>query len=59
MNLKFLLLFKRMREEGESKIFFCYPRDLGTSNQSFRERGGVFSKHRLLILIKSMVVGFS
>ena len=57
MDLKFLVLIRGMREEGDPKVFLCYPRDSGTSYQSFRERGGVFSKRRLLTLIKSMVVG--
>ena len=59
MNLKFLVLIRGMREEVEPNIFLCYPRDSRTSHQSFRERGDVFSKRRLLTLIKSIVVGFS
>ena len=49
MNLRFLVLIRGMREGGESKIFLCYPRGLGTSHQSFRERGGVFSARGLFI----------
>ena len=47
MNLRFLVLIEEMREGGESKIFLCYPRGSGTSHQSFRERGGVFSARGL------------
>ena len=36
-------------EEGESKIFLCYPRDSRTSHQSFCERGGIFSACGLFI----------
>ena len=49
MNLRFLVLFKGMREGGGSKIFLCYPRGSGTFHQPFHERGGVFSARRLLI----------
>ena len=37
------MLMKGMRGGGESKISLRYPRGLGASPQSFRERGGVFS----------------
>ena len=37
------MLLKGMREGGESKISLCYPRGLGASLQSIRERGDVFS----------------
>ena len=43
------MLIRGMREGGESKIFLCYPRDLVTSDQSFSERGGVFSAYGLFI----------
>ena len=36
-------------EEGESKIFLCYPRDSRTSHQSFCERGDIFSACGLFI----------
>ena len=49
MNLRFLVLIRGMREGGESKIFLCYPRGLGTSHQSFRERAGVFTGRGLFI----------
>ena len=49
MNLRFLVLIRGMREGGESKIFLCYPRDLGTSRQSFRDQGGVFSARGLFL----------
>ena len=49
MNLRFLVLIRGMREGGESKIFLCYPRGLGTSHQSFRERTGVFTARGLFI----------
>ena len=60
MNLRFLVLIRGMREEGESEIFLCYPSGSETSHQSFRERGGVFRANisKYLHLIKPMVVGF-
>ena len=45
MNLRFLVLVRRMREGG----CLCYPRDLGTSRQSFWDRGGVFNARGLFI----------
>ena len=38
-----------MRERGELKIFLCYRRGLGASDQSFHERGVVFSARGLFI----------
>ena len=49
MNLRFLVLIRRIREGGDSKIFSCYPRVSGTSHQSFRKQGGVFSARGLFI----------
>ena len=33
------MLIRGMREGGVSKIFLCYPRDSGTSHQSFFVQG--------------------
>ena len=49
MNLRFLVLIIGIEEGGEAKIFLCYPRGLGTSHQSFCNRGGVFSACGLFI----------
>ena len=49
MNLRFLVLIREIGERGETKIFLCYPRVSGTSCQSFREQGGVFSARGLFI----------
>ena len=49
MSLRFLVLIREMREGGESKIFLSYSRDLGTSLQSFRDQGAVFSARGLFI----------
>ena len=38
-NLRFLVLIRRMKEGGESKIFLCYPRDSGISHQFIFVRG--------------------
>ena len=35
--------------EVSERFFLCYPRGSGTSHQSFRERGGVFSVRGLFI----------
>ena len=51
MSLRFLLLIRGMREEGESKIFLGYPRGLGTSHQSFHHRGDVFSARGLFLSV--------
>ena len=36
-----LVLIKGMRKGGESKIFFCYLRDLRAFPQVYREPGGI------------------
>ena len=53
MNLRFLVLIRGMRQGGELKIFLLYSRGSGTSYQSFRKQGGVFSVQRLFILYVS------
>ena len=40
-SLMVLVLNKEVRREGESKISFCYPRDLRASPQTYGERSGV------------------
>ena len=39
MNLRFLALIRGMREGGELKIFFCFPKGSVTSPQSFDKEG--------------------
>ena len=36
-----LVLIKSVKRGAESKISFCYPRDLRASPQIYRKRGGV------------------
>ena len=43
------MLIRGMREESESKIFLCYPRDSRTFHKSFRKRGGVFSARGMFV----------
>ena len=58
MNQRFLVLIRRMRDEGELKIFLCYPRGSGISHQSFASEVTYLVQLDCLYLIKPMVVGF-
>ena len=54
----FLLLTKGMGQDGESKIFLCYPRGAGASPKSSRARWYNIVCVESLQIIKPMVVGF-
>ena len=50
-----------MTKGGESNVSFCYLRDLRTSPQTYRKRGGAICNLvfvECLQMINSMVVGF-
>ena len=58
MNLRFLVLIRGMRNEGELKIFLCYSRGSGISHQYFASEVAYLVRVDSLYVIKPMVVGF-
>ena len=58
MNLRFLVLIRGMREEGDLKIFSCYPKDCELPVSYFASDVAYLGHVECLYLIMPMVVGF-